>query len=62
MYMYCFQKGDMPYSYRLVSVVNHIGSSSVAGEFGNILSLPWPFVACLTRDLIKGRWFKTHCW
>jgi hypothetical protein len=27
-----FQKGELPYSYRLVSIVNHIGSSSIVGE------------------------------
>ncbi|KAK3083221.1 hypothetical protein FSP39_017155, partial [Pinctada imbricata] len=27
------EKGDLPYSYRLVSIVNHIGSSSIAGHY-----------------------------
>ncbi|XP_076088936.1 ubiquitin carboxyl-terminal hydrolase 37-like isoform X2 [Mytilus galloprovincialis] len=41
------EKGELPYSYRLVSVVNHIGSSSVVGHYVSDV-----------YDIKKASWFS----
>ncbi|XP_069108012.1 ubiquitin carboxyl-terminal hydrolase 37-like isoform X2 [Argopecten irradians] len=41
------EKGDLPYSYKLVSIVNHQGSTSVAGHYVTDV-----------YDLKKGGWFS----
>ncbi|XP_021356044.1 ubiquitin carboxyl-terminal hydrolase 37-like isoform X2 [Mizuhopecten yessoensis] len=41
------EKGDLPYSYKLVSIVNHQGSTSVAGHYVTDV-----------YDLKKGAWFS----
>ncbi|KAL5006136.1 hypothetical protein ScPMuIL_017294 [Solemya velum] len=41
------EKGDLPYSYQLISIVNHIGSTSVAGHY-----------ICDVFDMKKKGWFS----
>ncbi|XP_033728326.1 ubiquitin carboxyl-terminal hydrolase 37-like isoform X3 [Pecten maximus] len=41
------EKGDLPYSYKLVSIVNHQGSTSVAGHYVTDV-----------YDMKKGAWFS----
>lgn len=38
---FCFQTGALPHSYRLISVVSHIGSTSSSGKWTSVLTSPF---------------------